>query len=183
MLPPPNPLSPEHRRQLLAFARQTIAAAVRHAASPEPPAEIAGFAGCGAFVSLHLNARLRGCVGMLESNLSLPATIAHCALRAAMEDPRFRPLEPAELEKAAIEISLLSPFTAAAAGEVEPGRHGVLIRKDPYAGLLLPQVAQKYHWSQERFLQETCQKAGLPPEAWRDPATKIFIFTAEVFSE
>jgi len=183
MLPPPNPLSPEQRRQLLQFARQTIAATVGQAAPSEPPADLAPLPGCGAFVSLHLNARLRGCVGMLESNLSLPETIARCAVRAATEDPRFRPLTPAELTKVALEISLLSPLTQAAAAQVEPGRHGVLVRKNNFAGLLLPQVAQKYHWSRERFLEETCKKAGLPGNAWQDADTMILVFTAEVFSE
>jgi uncharacterized protein (TIGR00296 family) len=63
------------------------------------------------------------------------------------------------------------------------GRHGLLVLRDTFKGLLLPQVAKERNWSAQRFLEETCNKAGLPPDAWRDPATRIFGFTAEIYSE
>lgn len=183
MLPPPNPLLPEQRKQLLSYARQTIEAQLRGFAPPHAPAEFTGRRGGGAFVSLHLQGRLRGCIGMVESNLSLPATLARCALGASFEDRRFRPLEQDELERVAIEISLLSPLSPATPEVVQPGLHGLLIRNGYSSGLLLPQVAEKYQWPRERFLEETCVKAGLPPDAWKNPETRIFTFTAEVFSE
>lgn len=183
MQPPPNPLSPAQRRQLLLFVRQTVDAALRKSAAPEAPAEFAEMGGCGAFVSLHTQSRLRGCVGVIESAQSLAQTLARCALSAAFEDTRFRPLELAELPKIAFEISLLSPLTPIAAEQVDPAQHGLLIRRHHFSGLLLPQVAQRYHWSRERFLDEICKKAGLQPGAWREPDTQIFAFTAQVFSE
>ncbi len=181
MLPPPNSFTSEQRRQLLTFARLTIEAAVRKTASPDEPPEFASISGCGVFVSLHIGGHLRGCIGMVESNASLAATLARCARSAALEDRRFPPMEAAELERVAIELSLLSPIQPIPAGEVEPGKHGLLIRKGYFSGLLLPQVATKYKWSRERFLEETCVKAGLPRQAWKDPETKVFGFTAEVF--
>jgi len=183
MLPPPNPLSAGQRRQLLLFVRQIIEAALRKVTPPESPAEFAEMGGCGAFVSLHTQSRLRGCVGVIESAQSLTATLARCALSSAFEDTRFRPLELSELSKIAVEISILSPMQPTSPENVDAGRHGLLIRKQHYSGLLLPQVAQRYQWPRERFLDETCTKAGLPAGAWRDADTQILCFTAEVFSE
>ena len=183
MLPPPDSLQLEQRQQLLSYARQVIAARLAGLAAPELPALHAAQRAGGAFVSLHIQGRLRGCIGMVESNLPLTATIARCALGAALEDRRFAPVVHADLERVAIEISLLSPMSPATAEQVDPGRHGLLIRSGYHSGLLLPQVAVKYKWSRERFLQETCGKAGLPPDSWKNPETRIFTFTAEVFSE
>ncbi len=183
MQPPPNPLSPAERRQLLLYVRQTVEAALQKKPAPEAPPEFAEMGGCGAFVSLHTQSRLRGCVGVIKSEQSLTQTLARCALSAAFEDTRFRPLEHAELPKIAFEISLLSPLEPTTAEQVDPTRHGLLIRKVHASGLLLPQVAQRYRWSRERFLDETCKKASLPAGAWREPDAQIFCFTAQVFSE
>lgn len=183
MLPPPNPFPPDLRRQLLLFARQTLEAAFLRLPSPQAPPAFSDMGGAGTFVSLHTQGRLRGCIGMVESNVALAETIAHCALGAAFEDRRFRPLELEELSKVAIEISLLSPIRQVSAMEVDPTCHGLLLRKERGSGLLLPQVAQRYRWSRERFLDETCRKAGLAPGAWKDPDMNIFVFTADVFSE
>jgi AmmeMemoRadiSam system protein A len=183
MSPLPNSLTAEQRRQLLLFARQIIAAAVCQAPAPQVPASLATVTGCGAFVSLHLQGRLRGCIGMVESNLPLPETIARCARAAALEDQRFQPLRAEELPKVSLEISLLSPLETIAPDQVIPGVHGLLIRRGYFSGLLLPQVAAKYKWPRERFLEETCVKAGLPRQAWRQPDATILGFTAEVFSE
>ena len=83
-----------------------------------------------------------------------------------------------------LEISVLSPFrTVKNPDEVIAGTHGIMITKDYYRGLLLPQVAVEYDWDRDTFLSFTCRKAGLPPDAWKDPETIIAIFTAEVFGE
>lgn len=156
---------------------------MRKSAPPLEPAELAGSGNCGVFVSLHIQGRLRGCIGLVESNLPLAATVALCARSAALEDSRFQPLQESELERVAIEISVLSPLQPIAADVVEPGVHGLLIRKSGFSGLLLPQVAARYQWSREKFLEETCVKAGLTRTAWMDPDTRIFGFTAEVFTE
>jgi AmmeMemoRadiSam system protein A len=147
------------------------------------PAGIAACGGCGAFVSLHLRGRLRGCVGVVASAGPLATTLARSALSAAFEDSRFPPLTAVELPLVEIELSLLSPLRPIAAADVLPGVHGLLIRRDSFSGLLLPQVATRFQWTRERFLAETCHKAGLDGEAWQDPRTEISAFTAEVFSE
>jgi AmmeMemoRadiSam system protein A len=183
MPPPPDSLSAEDRRILLALARQAIQAALEERPAPQPPEREALRRVCGVFVSLHAGSRLRGCIGMIESPAPLPETVARVARNAAFEDPRFPPLAAEELPGVAIEISVLSPMQLTPPELIEPGRHGLWIRKSHFSGLLLPQVAARYQWNRERFLEETCAKAGLDRQAWRDPETRIHTFTAEVFSE
>jgi uncharacterized protein (TIGR00296 family) len=81
-----------------------------------------------------------------------------------------------------LEISVLSPLSDIAPESIEVGRHGLLISRDGMRGLLLPQVAVQWNWDREHFLAETCRKAGLPPDAWRQGA-RIQGFTAQVFEE
>ena len=109
--------------------------------------------------------------------------VAYCARAAALDDPRFRPVTPEELSDIDIEISVLSPLEDIRPEEIVAGKHGLLVRRDRDRGVLLPQVAQQFNWSSERFLEETCAKAGLQPSAWKDPKTQIQAFTAQVFSE
>jgi uncharacterized protein (TIGR00296 family) len=82
-----------------------------------------------------------------------------------------------------VEISLLSPPLPIGLEEIEIGRHGLLISRGRQRGLLLPQVAVGHHLSAEEFLAETCRKAQLPPDAWRDAETNICGFTCEIFSD
>jgi AmmeMemoRadiSam system protein A len=106
------------------------------------------------------------------------------AVNAAFHDPRFPPLEPSELDDVEIEISALTPLRPVSTPEeVRVGVHGVMIERGPYRGLLLPQVAVEYGWDRETFLDHTCRKAGLAPGCWKDPATRIEVFSADVFSE
>jgi len=100
-----------------------------------------------------------------------------------LHDSRFPAVEVDEVGSLEIEISVLSPPESIALETILPGRHGLLIVKGEHRGLLLPQVAAGRRWSSQRFLEETCVKAGLPRDAWRDPATRVFAFTAEVFSD
>lgn len=179
-----SPLPSEGRRALLELARRALVEAVVHGRVLQVPTEQGELAApCGAFVSLHLRGRLRGCVGQIESTEPLAETVARCAAAAALEDPRFQPVSSAEVNQLEIEISVLSPLEPATLEEIEVGRHGLLVTRGRLRGLLLPQVATQYRWSRERFLEETCVKAGLEREAWKDPITKIQRFTAEVFSE
>jgi len=105
------------------------------------------------------------------------------AAAAAFDDPRFPPLRADELPATQIEISRLSSLCRAVPEEVVPGRHGACIARGERRGVLLPQVATAYGWDRETFLSQCCLKAGLPPDAWRDPATELLIFEAEVFGE
>jgi len=100
---------------------------------------------------------------------------------AASRDSRFKPLQLSELPQADFEISVLSPIEVVTdIQSIEIGIHGLIVSRGNTRGLLLPQVAVHQHWDRERFLGETCRKAGLPPTAWKQGAT-IQRFTAEVF--
>lgn len=169
---------------MLALARSAIEAAVLR--RPLPEVRLASpllAAPSGAFVSLHQERHLRGCIGQIDAREPLALTVARCAVAAAMEDPRFSPVTEHELAGLELEISVLSPLVPIRPGDVEVGKHGLLVSRGWQRGLLLPQVATQFHWTRERFLEETCHKAGLDPDAWKDPGTHLEAFTAEVFSE
>jgi AmmeMemoRadiSam system protein A len=180
-----SPLCSELRHELLARARR----AIREAASGEPAArseskrDFHDEAERGVFVTLHRRGQLRGCVGQIEACGPLGEVVERCAIAAAEEDPRFAPVKPGEVAELEIEISLLSPLEPIAPAAIEVGRHGLVVERGMQRGLLLPQVATERHWQWQRFLEETCVKAGLERDAWRSPATRTFAFTTEVFSE
>jgi len=180
----PAPLSDKDKGSLLQIARQTLVETIVHDRRWEPVLATGALAARrGAFVTLELSGVLRGCVGQVETRKSLAQTVAHCALAAALEDDRFNPVQAGEISETTIEISVLSlpkPITPSA---IEIGRHGLVIERGPFRGLLLPQVATERNWTPERFLGETCQKAGLPADAWKSSETRILGFSAEVFSE
>ncbi|MEJ2722513.1 MAG: AmmeMemoRadiSam system protein A, partial [bacterium] len=136
----------------------------------------------GAFVTLKIRGRLRGCIGAIEPLKPLRDTVAEMARAAALSDPRFHPLTEAELPDVDIEISALSPLRRIeSAADVVVGTHGILIEKGRARGLLLPQVATEHGWDAPTFLAYTCEKAGLDRSAWRDSDAKVFVFSAEVF--
>jgi AmmeMemoRadiSam system protein B/AmmeMemoRadiSam system protein A len=136
----------------------------------------------GAFVTLHTKGRLRGCIGHIKADHPLHVTIKDMAIAAAFEDPRFPPLTRQEVEKLDIEISVLTPFKKNTdIDEIEVGKHGLYIVKGFYSGLLLPQVATEYRWDRITFLEQTCNKAGLHKDAWKEKDTEIYIFSADVF--
>jgi AmmeMemoRadiSam system protein A len=136
----------------------------------------------GVFVTLHVRNRLQGCIGVIEAKESLGESIARCAVSAALEDPRFAPMKAEQLSELSIEISLLSAMEPIAPESIELGRHGLLVHLGGQRGLLLPQVAVEHRLTRDLFIEETCRKAGLPREAWRDPEARLFGFTCEVFS-
>jgi len=188
-------LSAEERLAALAIARASIARAL-HLRHPEAvPAQVRAeeYAGggsgalaepAGAFVTLRLNHDLRGCIGYIESADSLSSVIDEVAEKAAFEDPRFPPLTPDEFRHVHIEISVLSPMKRVKSiEEITVGTHGLLMEHGWHRGLLLPQVAAEYGWSREEFLENVARKAGVSRTAWRDEATKLFIFSATVFEE
>jgi AmmeMemoRadiSam system protein A len=177
-------LSEAEQSALLELARQSVVAAVSHCKLPSfiPREGIFGERR-GVFVTLHVGRHLQGCIGVTEPSESLGEAVARCAVSAALEDPRFTPLQETQLADLGIEISLLSPLAPISPETIEIGRHGLLIVNHAQRGLLLPQVAVEHRLTREQFLEETCRKAGLRREAWSDPETRIFGFTCEVFSE
>jgi len=178
-------LSESEKRLLLRVARQSIEAAVNNTSKPEvgtcPPSLMES---CGAFVTLHEAGELRGCISYIEGVKPLIETVQEVAVKSALEDPRFTPVVQEELSNLEIEISVISPMRQIQnIDEIEVGKHGLLLELGNHRGLLLPQVAVEYGWDKETFLNQTSRKAGLPTTAWKDRSVKIFIFTAEIFSE
>jgi MEMO1 family protein len=136
----------------------------------------------GAFVTLKTHGQLRGCIGHIQALKPLSQTIIDMAQAAAFQDPRFPPLSQQELKNLSIEISALTPLRQIQdIKEIQVGKHGLFIERGFNSGLLLPQVAAEYGWNTQTFLEQTCQKAGLPKDAWKDSKTKIQIFSAEIF--
>lgn len=174
--------SPEEGRILLNLAHRSIetalaeqpidtAAPTQHLAEPR-----------GAFTTLHLFEKLRGCIGYVLPTGSLYQTVAETARAAAFEDPRFQPVTLDEAPQLKIEISVLSVPRPIRPEDVEVGKHGLIVTVGMRRGLLLPQVPVEWEWDRETFLEQTCAKAGLPPDAWLRGAD-IQAFTAEVFGE
>lgn len=136
----------------------------------------------GAFVSLHRHGQLRGCIGYIKPYKPLCQTVSEMAVAAAFQDTRFNPLKKDEFKDLEIEISVLTPFKKITdIKEIEVGKHGIQIVKGFYSGLLLPQVATEYGWDTKTFLEQTCTKAGLYKDAWKDKDTEIYIFSADIF--
>ncbi len=179
-----SPLGNREKQLLLALARRALLSAVRNQESLQdfPDDEILQQPG-GAFVTLHHRGRLRGCVGQLPSKESLARVVAHCSKSAALEDPRFEEVSTVELPGIEIELSVLSAPVEVTLEQIQPGKHGLIVSCGWKRGVLLPQVAAQFHWNAQRFLEETCAKADLARDAWKDPATRVQAFTAEVFSE
>ncbi len=179
-------LNSEQKKQLLTLARQSIENYVAEHKVIDAQIDDARLSFPeGAFVTVHKNGQLRGCIGHIVSDEPLQKTVRDMAIAAATQDPRFSAVSVAELKSIDLEISVLSrPRRIKDVSEIQMGVHGVIISKGRAQGVFLPQVATQTQWSKEKFLSELCaQKAALPANCWQDPATHIEIFTADVFGE
>jgi AmmeMemoRadiSam system protein A len=177
-------LTGEEQAELLRIARRTLEEYLSSRTKPVIETEMSGlFEKRGAFVTLHRGKQLRGCIGTFEATDPLLDTIQRMAVAAATTDPRFPTVTADELPDLHIEISALTPLREAQGDEVEVGKHGVYITRGFRRGVLLPQVATENGWDRETFLAHTCIKAGLDRDAWKEPDTRIEVFTADVFAE
>lgn len=185
-------LTQEARKILLKYAHQTIEQAAHNPdllrtldwldhAAPRVPG---GDRPAAVFVTLMREGKLRGCVGTVSAETPLVQTVGRMALQSAFEDPRFPPLSEEELSGLSVELSVLSPMRRVASpNEIEPGKHGVHVRRGGRSGLFLPQVWEELP-EKEAFMTELCMgKARLDPDAWRDPSTEISVFTVEHFGD
>jgi len=182
----PARLSPEAASALLVLARDSILTAFAGEPIPRPTASDPALdEPSGAFVTLRSRrGMLRGCIGRVESDRPLWETVAGMARASAFDDPRFPALDEAELGDVTIEVSVMSPpWRIDNPEDVVPGRHGVMVERGLRRGLFLPQVATEQGWGREVLLDQVCLKAGLPPSAWREPETAIYVFTATVIGE
>lgn len=144
----------------------------------------------GAFVTLRTGQDLRGCIGSVDRLQDLATSVRDNAINAASCDPRFSPVEPAELPRLSLEISALAPgerpgspfWRVHALDDIVLGRDGLYVRRlGGQGGLLLPQVSIDHGWDLAAFLDALCRKANLPPNALRDPETELYRFSAHVF--
>jgi len=178
-------LSNEEKTELLRIARATLREFVRTGMIPpgKPHRESMLLEG-GAFVTLHIEDQLRGCIGIAEADKPLYKTIQEMAVAASSRDPRFDPIREEELPSLTIEISVFGETKSVAdVTNVEVGIHGVVVSSGSKRGLLLPQVATENKWDAETFLSHVCKKAGLAGDAWKEESASIDVFTAQVFSD
>ncbi len=179
-------LSESQRKRLLEIARTTMEEHARTGKTlefSETDQEL--LKQKGAFVTLHYKGELRGCIGNIVGRGPLYKTVSAMAIEASANDPRFAPVTPGELKDIKVEISVLSePERTTDVTKIIMGKHGVIVRRGFNSGVFLPQVATETGWSREEFMDNLCaHKAGLSADAWKDPKTEIYTFTAEVFGE
>lgn len=180
-------VTPENRQRLIAIARRSLEAAVTGRIAPEVDEDAEELRRpCGCFVTLKTRGKLRGCLGNFVSDKPLCHLVSEMTRSSALDDPRFagNRIRPEELGDVEIEISVLSPLERIEDPlDIELGKHGIYIKRGPARGCFLPQVASEQGWTKEEFLSYCCShKAGLSADAWRDPATEVNVFTAEIVS-
>jgi uncharacterized protein (TIGR00296 family) len=181
---------------LVKLARQTVDDYVTHRTRPEAPENVPESlrAKSGVFVTLNSitgkQVTLRGCIGRPYPTQPLVEATIDSAIDAAVNDPRFPPVKSAELDSVLVELSVLTPPKKIQYQDpqellelVEVGRDGLIASRGMWRGLLLPQVPVEWEWNTRQFLEHTCNKAGLPLDAWKDPKTEFMSFQAEIFGE
>jgi AmmeMemoRadiSam system protein A len=181
-----TPLSGEDKRLLLRVARMTLEDYLRDGALAEIDVESpALLAQRAAFVTLWRREtdELRGCRGECIPQRPLIESVTLMSIAAAVDDPRFPPVQYDELANLRIEINALSPPHPIRPDEVVVGRHGLMIVRGRHAGLLLPEVPERFGWERVEFLDALCHKAGLPHSAWAMPDTHLFGFESEAWAE
>ena len=171
-------LAPGALAALLELAREAVVAAVTGgepdaAAVASPDLRVPA----DAFVTLRRRGELRGCIGTLGAGMPVGRAVVHAARLAATEDPRFVQVGPAELAGLDLEVSVLGPPRPLPdPADFVPGIDGIVVEARGRRALMLPQVATEMGWGTAEMLGSTCEKAGLRPDAWRDPATRLSVF-------
>lgn len=173
------------------LARQALTSYIEKNVNIEPSSELPPVFSekRGVFVTLHLEGDLRGCIGYPQPVLPLGKAIVDSAINACSRDPRFPCVRPAELKRIELEVTILSkpePYDVPKRSlpqMVRIGTDGLIVSKGMHSGLLLPQVAPEWGFDPIEFLNQTCMKAGLPPDAWLDENTEVLHFEAQIFAE
>ncbi|PKL67733.1 MAG: TIGR00296 family protein [Methanobacteriales archaeon HGW-Methanobacteriales-1] len=191
-------LSEDEGEFLLKLARKSINSYIKDKKIISPPQETPESLKetMGAFVTLNKKGtdrgkgELRGCIGYCEPIKPLVNAVIEVAISAASSDPRFPPVKESEMSEIGLEISVLSkPKLVEVENpkdylkKIKVGLDGLIVEKNFYKGLLLPQVPVEWNWDEKEFLCNTCMKAGLPSDCWYDADTKIFNFQAQIFHE
>jgi AmmeMemoRadiSam system protein A len=179
-------IPPDSQKRLLQLARQTLEDFVRGAERHVQEISDPSLQSCdyGAFVSLHNQQTLRGCVGNCAPNARLFEVVIEMTEAAASRDGRMAPVSADELDDIRIDITVLSPLERVDDPlALQVGKHGLHIAQGAKRGVLLPQVAAQYEWDMKTFVEQTCVKAGLRKDAWKDPRTEISSFTGLIIEE
>ncbi len=179
-------MNENQKKVLLGVVRNTLESIFRKKSSPSLKTnDVELNAHCGCFVTLKNGEMLRGCIGQFISDMPLIELVAEMAKASATSDPRFfsDPVTAEELDQLDVEISVLSPLKKTDNPlSLRLGVDGIYIKRGYTSGCFLPQVATETGWSREEFLSYCCShKAGLPPDAWKDKRTEVYLFSAEVF--
>jgi hypothetical protein len=182
----PFSLTDAEKSELLKLARKSVESVVGKDVLYEPPASASPILNQerGAFVTLTISGELRGCIGYTSAIKPLYMTVRDTATHAALHDPRFPAVTASELPSLEYEISVLSPLRRVTdIQQIRVGEHGLLMKNGDSEGLLLPQVPTEQKWDRQTFLEQTCRKARMNANCWKDDDTDIFSFTAVVFNE
>lgn len=185
-------LTDPEREQLLKIARQALGEAVQR--RPVPPLDLKNLPArlqerAASFVTLTRAGMLRGCIGALEPYLPLAADVQEHAVAAGLQDYRFPPVKPGELEQLQIEISRLTlakPLDYSGPvdllDKLRPGIDGVILKDGLQRATYLPQVWEKLP-DKAAFLSSLCQKMGAPPDLWRRKKLQVLVYQVEEFHE
>jgi len=179
-------IPPDSQKRLLQLARQTLEDFVRGAERHIEEISDPHLQGCdyGAFVSLHKQQTLRGCVGNCAPDARLYEVVIEMTQAAASRDNRMAPISADELDDIRIDITVLSPLVRVDDPlALQVGKHGLHVAQGAKRGVLLPQVAPQHEWDMKTFVEQTCIKAGLRKNAWKDPRTEISTFTGLIIEE
>jgi AmmeMemoRadiSam system protein A len=180
-------ITPAEGRCLVGLARAAIEAAVEDRPLPEPATEELTegmLRPLGAFVTLHKQGELRGCIGRMQYDTALYRCVIESAVASALRDPRFEPVTADELPLLRIEVSVLDePQPIERIEELDVDRHGIVMELGSAHGVFLPKVAREYGWDREKTLAMLCRKVGLPEDAWLDPRARFKVFHAIEFAE
>ena len=183
-------ISIQDKKALLRLARSAIEAMLVDGVKVERPGSspiLKEDRGC--FVTLHNYGQLRGCIGTIGPVCSLVECVERNAQKAAFRDPRFPPLSAKELSEVDVEVSVLSvperlDFKDGddLKRQLLPNVHGVILSRGMRSSTFLPQVWEQLP-DKELFLEQLCLKGGMSATAWKDPATNVEVYQAEVFGE
>ena len=179
-------IPPDSQRRLAHLSRQTLNDFVRgiERAGEEITDPHLQCRAYGAFVSLHKQEELRGCIGNCAPDAALYQMVIAMTQAAASRDSRVAPISADELDDIRIDITVLSALIKVSDPlSLEIGKHGLYVEQEGRRGVLLPQVAAQYRWDMKTFLEQTCAKAGLRKHAWKEAATKVSTFTALIIEE
>jgi AmmeMemoRadiSam system protein A len=177
-------LKAEEKRELLKIARDAVESLSDPAIHGNADAAVEESSRPGLFVTIRLDGKLRGCVGLIQTSRTLTETVRELAKKAAFEDPRFPPMTPLEIKSASFEVSILTELQPLnSIEEIEVGVHGVVVESGHHKGLLLPQVACEFGWDRQQLISALLQKANLNQSAITDPSTRFSVFHTEHLKE